>query len=181
MDKAKQLVDEGNKHRVVVLNEEGKTVFDIPLTVAVVGGIIVFPATAVGVIAALATRHSIVVESVATEAANGGSTTDGSTTATTRGRNDDRRGAIRRPDRECAAAPTPHSGAGRRRARLERLNLGQRFIRRLPPSGARRRLELRRVAIRTEKPPRARPTGRAHAAEYERRERRRAGRSADFE
>jgi hypothetical protein len=64
MDKAKKLVDEGNKHRVVVLNEEGKSVFDIPLTVAVVGGIIVFPATAVGVIAALATRHSIVVETV---------------------------------------------------------------------------------------------------------------------
>ena len=69
MDKAKQLVDEGNKHRVVVLNEEGKAVFDIPLTVAVVGGIIVFPATAVGVIAALATRHSIVVQSVEPEAA----------------------------------------------------------------------------------------------------------------
>jgi hypothetical protein len=81
MDKAKQLVDQGNKHRVVVLNEDGKSVFDIPLTVAVVGGIIVFPATAVGVIAALATRHSIVVQSVATEPANGGSTTDGSTTA----------------------------------------------------------------------------------------------------
>jgi hypothetical protein len=64
MDKAKQLVDQGNKHRVVVLNEDGKSVFDIPLTVAVVGGIIVFPATAVGVIAALATRHSIVVESI---------------------------------------------------------------------------------------------------------------------
>ena len=62
MDKAKQLVDEGNKHRVVVLNEDGKSVFDIPLTLAVVGGIIVFPATAVGVIAALATRHSIVVD-----------------------------------------------------------------------------------------------------------------------
>ena len=82
MDKAKQLVDQGNKHRVVVLNEDGKSVFDIPLTVAVVGGIIVFPATAVGVIAALATRHSIVVESVATDAAmNGASGTDGSTTA----------------------------------------------------------------------------------------------------
>src|SRR5437764_14849002 len=73
MDKARQLVDQGNKHRVVVLNEDGKSVFDIPLTVAVVGGIIVFPATAVGVIAALATRHSIVVESVTTDAAaNGG-------------------------------------------------------------------------------------------------------------
>src|SRR3954447_11124347 len=71
MDKAKHLVDEGNKHRVVVRNEHGKDVFDIPLTVAVVGGIIVFPATAVGVIAALATRHSIVVESVGGAAAGG--------------------------------------------------------------------------------------------------------------
>ena len=42
MDKAKQLVDEGNKHRLVVRNEHGNDVFDIPLTVAVVGGIIVF-------------------------------------------------------------------------------------------------------------------------------------------
>jgi hypothetical protein len=74
MDKAMQLVDQGNKHRVVVLNEDGKSVFDIPLTVAVVGGIIVFPATAVGVIAALATRHSIVVESLATDAGNAAAT-----------------------------------------------------------------------------------------------------------
>lgn len=64
MDKAKSLVDEGNKHRLVVRNEHGNDVFDIPLTVAVVGGIIVFPATAVAAIAALATRHSIVVESI---------------------------------------------------------------------------------------------------------------------
>src|SRR4051795_4828906 len=78
MDKARQLVEQGNKHRVVVLNEDGKSVFDIPLTVAVVGGIIVFPATAVGVIAALATRHSIVVESVAADGANGGSANGGS-------------------------------------------------------------------------------------------------------
>src|SRR4051812_3773394 len=93
MDKARQLVDQGNKHRVVVLNEDGKSVFDIPLTVAVVGGIIVFPATAVGVIAALATRHSIVVESVAadagnaasaTDAANGGAATDASNGAPAR-------------------------------------------------------------------------------------------------
>jgi hypothetical protein len=65
MDKAKQLVDEGNRHRLVVRNEHGNDVFDIPLTLAVVGGIIVFPATAVAAIAALATRHSILVESVA--------------------------------------------------------------------------------------------------------------------
>src|SRR3954469_2152690 len=64
MDKAKQLVDEGNNHRVVVRNEHGKDVFDIPLTLAVVGGILVLPATAVGVVAALATRHSIVIESL---------------------------------------------------------------------------------------------------------------------
>jgi hypothetical protein len=37
-----------------------------------VGGIIVFPATAVGVIAALATRHSIVVESISQPADGNG-------------------------------------------------------------------------------------------------------------
>src|SRR4051812_24157492 len=88
MDKARQLVDQGNKHRVVVLNEDGKSVFDIPLTVAVVGGIIVFPATAVGVIAALATRHSIVVESVAADAANGGSANGGATSGGSTAAND---------------------------------------------------------------------------------------------
>jgi hypothetical protein len=62
MDKARQLVDEGNRHRLVVRNEDGRDVFDLPLTIAVVGGILVLPATAVGVIVALATRHSIVVE-----------------------------------------------------------------------------------------------------------------------
>ena len=67
MDKARQLVDEGNRRRVVVRSPEGKDVFDIPLTVAVVGGILVFPATAVATIVALATRHSIVVEHIDAE------------------------------------------------------------------------------------------------------------------
>jgi hypothetical protein len=76
MDKAKQLVDEGNKRRFVVRNEEGRNVFDVPLTLAVVGGILVLPATAVGVIAALATRHSLVVESVADAAGPTNGTSD---------------------------------------------------------------------------------------------------------
>ena len=62
--KCKELVREGNIRHITINNEEGKTLIDIPLTVGVVGAVLVPQLAAIGAIAALATRWTIVVEKV---------------------------------------------------------------------------------------------------------------------
>jgi len=62
IEKVKQLIHEGNVTRIVVKDERGKTLFEIPATVGVVGAILVPWLAALGAIAALATRCTIVVE-----------------------------------------------------------------------------------------------------------------------
>jgi len=60
--KIKELIHEGNVTRIIVKNEEGKTLLEIPATVGVIGAILAPWMAALGVIAALATRCTIVVE-----------------------------------------------------------------------------------------------------------------------
>ena len=60
--KIKELVHEGNVRRISIRNEEGRTLIDIPLTVGVVGAILVPQLAALGAIAALVTRGTIVIE-----------------------------------------------------------------------------------------------------------------------
>jgi hypothetical protein len=62
--KFKELVEEGKVRRVVIKNEAGKVLVDIPLTVGVVGAVVAPQAAAVGAIAALLTRCTVVVERV---------------------------------------------------------------------------------------------------------------------
>lgn len=62
VERLKQLVREGNVRRIVIKNEEGKTVFEIPLTLGVVGVALIPIWVAVGAIAALAAQYTIVVE-----------------------------------------------------------------------------------------------------------------------
>jgi len=62
IEKVRQLIHEGNVTRIVVKDERGKTLFEIPVTVGVVGAILVPWLAALGAIAALATRCTIVVE-----------------------------------------------------------------------------------------------------------------------
>jgi len=62
--KIKELLHEGNIRRVVIKNEEGRTLIDIPLTMGVVGAILAPQLAAIGAIAALVTRGTIVVERV---------------------------------------------------------------------------------------------------------------------
>jgi hypothetical protein len=52
--------------RVIIKNEEGKTLIDIPLTIGVVGALLVPQLAALGAIAALVTHGTIVVEKVGT-------------------------------------------------------------------------------------------------------------------
>lgn len=60
--KAKELVHEGNIRRLLIRNEAGHTLIEIPLTVGVVGAALLPVWAAVGAIAALATDCTIVVE-----------------------------------------------------------------------------------------------------------------------
>lgn len=62
VERVKQLIHEGNVTRIVVKDETGRTLFDMPVTVGVVGVILAPWLAALGAIAALATRCTIVVE-----------------------------------------------------------------------------------------------------------------------
>lgn len=60
--KFKELVHEGNIRRITIKNEEGKTLIEVPLTIGVVGVALLPVFAAIGAVAALATRCTIVVE-----------------------------------------------------------------------------------------------------------------------
>jgi uncharacterized membrane protein YvbJ len=61
-ERVKQLIHEGNVTRIVVKGEKGETLVDIPVTVGLVGILLAPIFAAVGVIAALATKCTVVVE-----------------------------------------------------------------------------------------------------------------------
>lgn len=60
--KVKELIHEGNVRRIIVKNDEGHTVLEIPVTAGVVALVAAPVVTAVGAIAALAKEWSIEVE-----------------------------------------------------------------------------------------------------------------------
>jgi hypothetical protein len=70
--KFKELVHEGNIRRVTIKNDEGRTLIEIPLTLGVVGAALLPVFAAIGAVAALATRCTIVVERTDDAPANGG-------------------------------------------------------------------------------------------------------------
>ncbi len=60
--KVKSLIDEGNISRIVIKNEAGRTLLDIPIAIAAVGAVIAPELAALGTLAALAAKFTIVVE-----------------------------------------------------------------------------------------------------------------------
>ena len=62
IEKVKELLHEGNVTRIIVKNEEGKTLVEIPATVGVIGALFAPWLAALGAIAALASKCTIVVE-----------------------------------------------------------------------------------------------------------------------
>lgn len=62
VSKIKELLHEGNIRRVLIKNEEGRTLVDIPLTIGVVGVLVAPQLAAIGAIAALLSHGTIVVE-----------------------------------------------------------------------------------------------------------------------
>jgi len=64
ISKIKELLHEGNIRRISIRNEEGRTLLDLPLTVGVVGALLLPQLAAIGAIAALLTNATIVIEKV---------------------------------------------------------------------------------------------------------------------
>ena len=62
--KVKELIRQGNIRRVVIMNNQGRPLVDIPLTWGVVGSVVAPQLAALGAIAALVGRATIVVEKV---------------------------------------------------------------------------------------------------------------------
>lgn len=60
--KVKQLVHEGNIRRIIIKNEQGDIVVEIPLTVGAIGVLLAPALAAVGAVAALLTKCTLVVE-----------------------------------------------------------------------------------------------------------------------
>jgi hypothetical protein len=62
VDRVRELLHEGNVTRIIVKDEKGVTLLEIPATVGVIGTVLAPWLTALGVVAALATKCRIVVE-----------------------------------------------------------------------------------------------------------------------
>ena len=66
--KIKELIRQGNIRRIILKNESGQTLIEIPMTVGVIGSVIsaaLFPVVAaVGVIGAMVARLTVVIERI---------------------------------------------------------------------------------------------------------------------
>ena len=62
LTKIKNLIKEGNIRRIIIKDKDGKIVFEIPLTLGVVGALIAPQLAAIGAIAALLSEATVVVE-----------------------------------------------------------------------------------------------------------------------
>ncbi len=62
VDRVKSLIHEGNIHRVIIKNEEGHTLIEVPVTIAAVGAVAAPVLAAVGAIAAMVTHCTVIVE-----------------------------------------------------------------------------------------------------------------------
>ena len=60
----KNLVHEGNIRRIAIENKDGKTLLEVPLTLGVVGALLLPTLAALGALAAIVTECKIVVERI---------------------------------------------------------------------------------------------------------------------
>lgn len=60
--KVKSLINEGNIRRIIIKDVDGKTLVEFPVTIGVIGAVFAPVLAAVGAIAALVTKCTIVVE-----------------------------------------------------------------------------------------------------------------------
>jgi|TARA_B100002003_G_scaffold133835_1_gene123905 uncharacterized membrane protein YvbJ len=62
VEKVKSLLHEANVRRIIIKNQEGKTVFEVPCSIGVISAVLVPILAALGAIAALAMSYTIIVE-----------------------------------------------------------------------------------------------------------------------
>lgn len=62
LTRVKEIIRAGNVRRVIIKNDEGRVLIDIPLTIGVVGTLLAPQLAALGAIAALVLKGSIVIE-----------------------------------------------------------------------------------------------------------------------
>jgi len=62
LKKVKELIKEGNIRRIIIKNEKGKIIMEIPVSFAVVGAVFAPILAAVGALAALLSKATIEVE-----------------------------------------------------------------------------------------------------------------------
>jgi len=58
----KEIVKQGNIRKIIIKNDEGKSLIELPLTFGVVGALLLPAWAAVGAIAAMVTKCTIIIE-----------------------------------------------------------------------------------------------------------------------
>jgi len=66
--KIKELLHEGNVRRIILKDEKGVTLIEVPLTIGVIGVVLLPVWAAIGAIAAMAAKLTLVVERTETKA-----------------------------------------------------------------------------------------------------------------
>ncbi len=64
LSKVREIIHEGNVRRIILKDEKGNTYLEIPLTIGVVGVVLLPVWAAIGAVAALAANFTILVERV---------------------------------------------------------------------------------------------------------------------
>lgn len=62
VSKVKEIIKEGNARKIIIKNEEDKTLIEFPLTIGAVGVLAAPVVAAIGALAALVTNCTIIVE-----------------------------------------------------------------------------------------------------------------------
>lgn len=62
MKKVREIINAGNARKIIIKNETGDSIIEIPLTIGAVGAILAPALAAVGAITALVTKCNIIVE-----------------------------------------------------------------------------------------------------------------------
>lgn len=108
VSRLQELVHEGNIRRIVIKNEEGRTLLEIPLTLGVVGAALLPVWAAIGAIATLAANYRVVVEKVSDQGA--GAATAQSAQAGTAGAAEQPVGVVQQAAVTNINIPYPESG-----------------------------------------------------------------------
>ncbi len=64
--KIKSFIQEGNARRIIIKNDEGRTLIEVPLTIGLVGAALLPVFAAIGALAAIAAKLTLVIEKVET-------------------------------------------------------------------------------------------------------------------